>query len=556
MDLLASAAMTSFDQLPLSLPPREPGDGRPSLPILALTADWRMQSRSWPQALHPMCTYLGSLPASLAHDLIARWSRPGDVVLDPFCGRGTVPLQAGLERRIGVGIDRSPLAHLLTSAVLDPPPRREALARLAVLQITWTETREQWRGMALTMAEGGGAATFFHPETLAQLLMARDQLDRRRSVDAFLLATMAGILHGRRASALTDAMPNTFSMAPGYAARWLAAHDLERSTGRPQRDLFRNVERRVTWLLREGRPVTRGIAINGDARDAGRLAAQALRERGLPERIRLVVTSPPYLGLVRYGQANWLRLWLLGEDPTAVDAALDAPRSVTASNELLRSVLDDLRPVLVDDAIVVVILGNVEAHRGRRLREPIDLALEAWSSAVEPAGYRLAGVNDDVVDPGRKLTRLWGTRAGGATRTERIIDPGTHGVRSAAGTVGRESPGRRRPNPRGHVGHGPPERSDFEGGSHGRPAPPASDPLSSGPMQQMYHPDDLASMDPLVLMKNLDHARMTSRRLSYILQQQVHLYLPEANELRIEIDRYVEAERQIETELARRSIRA
>ena len=75
-------------------------------------------------------------------------------------------------------------------------------------------------------------------------------------------------------------------------------------------------------------------------------------------------------------------------------------------------------------------------------------------------------------------------------------------------------------------------------------------------MQQMYHPTDLASMDPLVLMKNLDHVRMTSRRLSYVLQQQTHLYIPEANELRIEIDRYVEAERQIETELARRQIRA
>ena len=75
-------------------------------------------------------------------------------------------------------------------------------------------------------------------------------------------------------------------------------------------------------------------------------------------------------------------------------------------------------------------------------------------------------------------------------------------------------------------------------------------------MKQMYPPSDLAAMDPLVLMKNLDHVRMTSRRLSYILQQQVHLYVPEANELRIEIDRYVEAERQIETELARRQIRA
>jgi hypothetical protein len=75
-------------------------------------------------------------------------------------------------------------------------------------------------------------------------------------------------------------------------------------------------------------------------------------------------------------------------------------------------------------------------------------------------------------------------------------------------------------------------------------------------VKRIYHPDDLASMDPLVLMKNLDHVRMTSRRLSYILQQQVHLYTPEANEVREQIDLYVDAERQIEGEMARRRIRA
>jgi hypothetical protein len=75
-------------------------------------------------------------------------------------------------------------------------------------------------------------------------------------------------------------------------------------------------------------------------------------------------------------------------------------------------------------------------------------------------------------------------------------------------------------------------------------------------VKQMYHPNDLAAMDPLVLMKNLDHVRMTSRRLSYVLQQQVHLYQREANHLREEIDRYVDAERQIEGEMARRRIRA
>jgi hypothetical protein len=76
-------------------------------------------------------------------------------------------------------------------------------------------------------------------------------------------------------------------------------------------------------------------------------------------------------------------------------------------------------------------------------------------------------------------------------------------------------------------------------------------------MRQMYDPDELAAMDPLVLMKNLDHVRMTSRRLSYVLQQQVHYYnTPEANRLREQIDRYVEAERQIEAEMARRRLRA
>ncbi|HSH21189.1 MAG TPA: hypothetical protein VK992_01050 [Candidatus Caenarcaniphilales bacterium] len=74
-------------------------------------------------------------------------------------------------------------------------------------------------------------------------------------------------------------------------------------------------------------------------------------------------------------------------------------------------------------------------------------------------------------------------------------------------------------------------------------------------MRQLYHPHDLAAMDPLVLTKNLDHVRMTSRRLSYMLQQQVHLYTPEANQLRDEIDQYVEAERQIEWEFARRRLR-
>ena len=61
----------------------------------------------------------------------------------------------------------------------------------------------------------------------------------------------------------------------------------------------------------------------GDARDAGLRARSALQARALPDRARLVVTSPPYLRVVKYGYYNWMRAWLLGEDPEAIDAALD-----------------------------------------------------------------------------------------------------------------------------------------------------------------------------------------------------------------------------------------
>jgi hypothetical protein len=94
-----------------------------SLPQLSIEPEWKDQQRLWGHSFHPMCSYLASFPASLVHAFIARYTRPGDVVLDPFSGRGTTPLQACAEGRIGVGNDLNPFAQLLTAAKVDPPTR-------------------------------------------------------------------------------------------------------------------------------------------------------------------------------------------------------------------------------------------------------------------------------------------------------------------------------------------------------------------------------------------------------------------------------------------------
>ena len=74
--------------------------------------------------MHTMCSYHGMFPARLVHYFLHRTS-PGDVVLDPFSGRGTTTLQAKVEGRRAISNDLSPLGYVLSSAKADPPPWSE-----------------------------------------------------------------------------------------------------------------------------------------------------------------------------------------------------------------------------------------------------------------------------------------------------------------------------------------------------------------------------------------------------------------------------------------------
>jgi hypothetical protein len=133
------------------------------------------------------------------------------------------------------------------------------------------------------------------------------------------------------------------------------------------------------------------------------------------------VTSPPYLRVVKYGYYNWLRTWLLGYDARAIDDALDDAHHREPYLAFMREVLAGLRDALTEDAVVVLVIGDVEFDRGRRIRGGVGLAEKVWEAAAQPEGYRLAGVALDDVAANRKMTKLWGDEAGRATKTDRIL---------------------------------------------------------------------------------------------------------------------------------------
>jgi site-specific DNA-methyltransferase (adenine-specific) len=212
-------------------------------------------------------------------------------------------------------------------------------------------------------------------------------------------------------------MPNTFSMAPRYVRTFVA----ERGYEAPRREAFDALSAKLDRLYRQPLPTVTGIALAGDARTAGRRARAALRARGLPDRARLVVTSPPYLRVLKYGYYNWLRTWLLGFDARAIDAALDDAHTREPYLAFLREVLEDLRPALTDDGIAVLVIGDVATDRGKPSADGLQLPERVWEEAAHPAGFRLAGIVRDEVAANRKMTRLWGDEAGQATKTDRIL---------------------------------------------------------------------------------------------------------------------------------------
>lgn len=51
-------------------------------------------SRNWGHGLHSLCSYQGKLKPAIAHFLVKNFSSPGETILDPMSGSGSIPLEA------------------------------------------------------------------------------------------------------------------------------------------------------------------------------------------------------------------------------------------------------------------------------------------------------------------------------------------------------------------------------------------------------------------------------------------------------------------------------
>lgn len=299
------------------------------------TARQRQASR-----LHEV-SYRACFKPQLPRFFIDRLTAPGDVVYDPFMGRGTTPLEAALLGRTPYGNDTNPLSRALLEPRLHPPSLEAIGERLQ--SIPW----ESFKDIACE-----DLLTFYHPATLAQIeglrgwLLAREANGELDSVDQWIRMVAINRLTGH-----SSGFFSIYTLPPNQAVT-VARQKLinaKRQQTPPLRGVPAILLKKSKSLLSQESPQCRISLI---------CTAQADNTPDIPDAsVQLTVTSPPFLDVVDYEGDNWLRCWFLGVDPKGVNIA--SYRKVADWQDFIRKTLVELARITKPGGTVAFEVGEV-----------------------------------------------------------------------------------------------------------------------------------------------------------------------------------------------------
>lgn len=363
---------------------------------------WRQPPRMWGHPAHRLCSYFAMFPPQLARVLVEWLSEPGDIVYDPFSGRGTVALESVLAGRVAWAGDANPLAFALSRAKVGLPSARSLHGRLKDLRRDYSA----WQEHVDDTNPPSEIRMLYSPTTLRQLCFLRANLGSNQT-DEFITAMTLGMLHGNHSKSgatrgFSISMPNTFAMSANYVKGYIKEHKLVP----PEVDVFHLLTAKVERLALPQRSLKRGQAWQCDASEPPR------RKDGA----KLLVSSPPYLQVIKYAKYNWVRLWYLGHEWRDVDSRLMATSSLEQYCTFLERTLDASRSLLAPDAVVALVIGDV-----RRGDNQLNLAHAVTEEVAIPNGWRHLGTVTDEFPVDRKVSRIWKSNSGRATKVDRVV---------------------------------------------------------------------------------------------------------------------------------------
>lgn len=358
---------------------------------------WHGSFNARESSLHQLSPYVGKLKSGMVRVLMHLYSKPGDIVLDPFSGSGVVPLEAALAERCAFANDLSPYAYVLTRGKLDvPQSEAAALRRTGIL----VEQVEQGAASIDPSLAPEWVREFFHPQTFREVLAAFRILAEQK--DYFLTACLLGILHHVRPGFLS--YPSSHLVPYLRKAKYPPAEFSEMYTYRDVRSrLIAKVKRAYRRAM---------LPISWEQRQYQVWQTNAMSLPLDKETVDTIISSPPYFGALDYARDNRLRLWFLDcEDWKALDTSLTANTKTYLSQ--MTVCLREMDRVLKPGGYCVLVLGDVERNGERRRTAEI---LGELTVEITDKRFTMETIYDDCIPDERRSRRKTRT-----TKFERIL---------------------------------------------------------------------------------------------------------------------------------------
>ncbi len=341
-------------------------------------------------------SYRACFKPQLPEFFIKRLTKRADAVYDPFMGRGTTPVQAGLMGRRPVGNDVNPLSVLMTRPRLKPPALPDIARRLG--QVPWTSGTIDNTDLLVFYSE----KTLKHICALRTWLFERAPLDGNPDpVDDWIRMVAINRLTGH-----SPGFFSVYTLPPNQAVSVQSQPRIneQRNQAPVDRDVIKLILKKSRSLLSDGSmpPHPEAILTTSTAQ-----STPEIRD----ESVTLVVTSPPFLDIVQYAGDNWLRSWFAGIDAASV--AIAHHQTETAWQNMVRATLGELARVVRPGGHVAFEVGEV--RNGSVLLERL-----VWEAAEGLPFERLfVMVNQQAFT---KTANCWGVRNNAkGTNTNRIV---------------------------------------------------------------------------------------------------------------------------------------
>ena len=341
-------------------------------------------------------SYRACYKPQLPRFFIDIFTKENDVVYDPFAGRGTTLIEAGLMGRNIVSNDVNPLSKILTIPRLDIPSINQIEQRLDEIVFEKVEADID-------------VSMFFHKDTELEIVSLKNQLTDS-AVDNWIRMVATNRLTGHSSGFFSG-----YTLPPNQAASQKSQKTINKRLDivPPYKNTKEIILKKTRSLLRNINPeIIEKLKILGSSAEISSLESRKTYHIH-DSSVNLTVTSPPFLNIVRYANDNWLRCWFNNINVSEVESKISLCRNVESWSELMQGVFNELYRITVPGGWIAFEVGELDNGKIRLDEHVVPLGISS--------GFNCAGVMVNSQDF-TKTSNIWGVnnmKIG--TNTNRIV---------------------------------------------------------------------------------------------------------------------------------------